>query len=232
LEPYTTSLFSLVAFDLEDWDMAGLFITFEGIDFCGKTTQARRLVSYLKRKGYNVLLVREPGGDRIAEKIRRILLSKKNSEMTDLTELLLYEAARSQLTERTILPALEEGKVVVCDRYSDSTLAYQGYGRGLDKKMIKHLNSVSTSGLSPDLTILLDVPVKTSQERGKKEKRKKDRLEKEGGQFHQRIREGFKVIARQNRRRIKVIDGTGNIDNTWLKVRRVVDYFLSKSDSP
>ena len=210
--------------------MAGFFITFEGIDFCGKTTQARRLGSYLRRKGYNVLLVREPGGDRIAERIRRILLSRKNSEMTALTELLLYEASRSQLTQRMILPALKQGKVVICDRYSDSSLAYQGYGRGLNKKMIKHLNHISTFGLLPDLTILLDVPVKTSFKRRKKENRKKDRLERERFEFHQRIREGFKSIARQNRKRIKMVDGTEDIDKTWQKVRRVVDSFLSKSN--
>lgn len=209
--------------------MAGFFITFEGIDFCGKTTQARKLGSYLRRKGYNVLLVREPGGDRIAERIRRILLSKKNSEITALTELLLYEAARSQLIQRVILPALKEGKVGVCDRYSDSSLAYQGYGRGLDKKMIKHLNHMATFGLLPDLTILLDVPVKTSFKRRKKEKRDKDRLEKERFEFHQRIREGYLTIARQNRKRIKVIDGTENIDKTWQKVKKVVDSFLVKS---
>ncbi len=209
--------------------MTGFFITFEGIDFCGKTTQARRLGSYLRRNGYNVLLVREPGGDGIAERIRRILLSKKSSAMTALTELLLYEAARSQLTERVILPALKEGKVVICDRYSDSSLAYQGYGRGLNKKMIKDLNHISTFGLLPDLTILLDVPTETSSKRRKK-KRKKDRLEKERLEFHQRIREGYLTIVRQNRKRIKVVDGTENIDKTWQKVRKVVDYFLSKSN--
>ncbi|KPL00504.1 MAG: hypothetical protein AMJ91_04465 [candidate division Zixibacteria bacterium SM23_73_3] len=209
--------------------MDGFFITFEGIDFCGKTTQARRLGSYLRRNGYEVLVVREPGGDRIAERIRRILLSRKNSEMTALTELLLYEAARSQLTQRVILPALKEGKVVICDRYSDSSLAYQGYGRGLSKKMIKSLNNISTFGLSPDLTILLDVSVKTFFKRRKKEKIERDRLEKERLEFHQRIREGYLTIARQNRKRIKVVDGTENIYKTWQKVRRVVDSFLSKS---
>ena len=215
----------------ENWksDMAGFFITFEGIDFCGKTTQARKLLSYLKRKGYKVLLVREPGGDGVAEGIRRILLSRRNSQMTALTELLLYEASRSQLTQRVILPALKEDKVVICDRYSDSSLAYQGYGRGLNKKMIKQLNHISTFGLWPDLTILLDLPVKTSFKRRSKEKREKDRLEKERFEFHQRIRGGFLRIAQQNRRRIKVVGGTANIDKTWQKVRKVVDSFLSKS---
>lgn len=210
--------------------MTGFFITFEGIDFCGKTTQAWKLVTYLRRKGHKVLLVREPGGDRIAERIRRILLSKKNSEMTALTELLLYEAARSQLTERVILPALKEGKMVVCDRYSDSSLAYQGYGRGLNKNMIKHLNHISTSGLLPHLTILLDLPVKTSFERRKREKRKKDRLEKERVEFHLRIREGYLKLARQNRKRIKIVDGMENVEKTWQKVRKVLDSFLCKSD--
>jgi dTMP kinase len=208
--------------------MAGFFITFEGIDFCGKTTQTRRLASYLRGKGYNVLVVREPGGDRIAEKIRRILLSKKNSEMTPLTELLLYEAARYQLTERVILPALREGKVVICDRYSDSSLAYQGYGRDLNKGMIIKLNHMATLGLKPNLTLILDVPVKVSLMRGRKKGREKDRMEKEKFEFHQRIRNGFLSIARQNRNRIKVVDGTQNIEETWRKVRRVVDSFLSK----
>jgi len=210
--------------------MTGFFITFEGIDFCGKTTQARRLSSYLRRKEYKVILVREPGGDRIAERIRRILLSKKNREMTALTELLLYEAARSQLTQRVILPALKEGKVVICDRYSDSSLAYQGYGRGLDKRMIKNLSHVSTLGLLPDLTLLLDVSVATSLKRRKRERRKKDRLERERFEFHQRIREGYLSLARQNRKRIKVVDGTASIDVTCQKVRKVVDSFLSKSN--
>jgi dTMP kinase len=210
--------------------MAGFFITFEGIDSCGKTTQARKLASYLRTKGYRVLLTREPGGDRIAEKVRRILLSKTNFEMTDLTELLLYEASRSQLTERTIRPAIKAGKVVVCDRYADSSLAYQGYGRGLSKTMIKELNRIASFGLVPDLTILVDVPIRTSLERKRKEKTKKDRLEKERFEFHQRIREGFLTIARQNRRRIRVVDGRNDIDRTWQKVKKVVESFLSKSN--
>ncbi len=209
--------------------MAGFFITFEGIDCCGKTTQARKLVSYLRRRGHQVLLVREPGGERIAERIRRILLSEKNSEMSLISELLLYQSARAQLTERMILPALKEGKVVVCDRYADSSLAYQGYGRGLNKKMIKQLNQISTSGLVPDLTILLDLPVKISFRRKEKEKRKKDRLERERFEFHQRTRRGYLTIARQNRRRIKLIDGTKDIDETWQNVRKVVDSFFGKA---
>lgn len=209
--------------------MDSLFITLEGIDFCGKTTQARMLTSFMRGKKYDVLLIREPGGDQISEKIRKVLLSERNSGITSLTELLLYEASRAQLTQKVILPALKEGKTVICDRYSDSTLAYQGYGRGLDKKTISYLNQISTMGLSPDLTILLDVPVETSFERRKKEKRKKDRLEKERFEFHQRIREGYLKIARQNPKRIKVIDGTEDVDKTWQQVKMVVDSFLSKT---
>jgi len=208
----------------------GLFITLEGIDFCGKTTQAKRLASYLIGKGYDVLFIREPGGDKIAEKIRKVLLSEKNSGMTSLTELLLYEASRAQLTEKVILPSLEEGKAIVCDRYFDSTLAYQGYGRGLNKRMIEYLNQISAFKLKPDLTVLLDVSVETSFDRRNKKKRKEDRLERERLEFHQKIREGYLKIARQNKRRIKVIAGADDKDRTWHKVKRVVDSFLSRSN--
>ncbi len=211
--------------------MSGFFITLEGIDSCGKTTQARRLVSYLRRKGYPVMLLREPGGNRVAERIRKVLLSRKSSGMTALTELLLYEAARSQLTETIILPALKQGQVVVCDRYADSSLAYQGYGRGLSIRMIDQLNQTATFGLSPDLTIILDVPVSVSAKRTRRQGRKKDRLEGENTGFHRRIRQGFLKIAKTNRRRIQVVDGTGDILKTWQKVKKVVDAFLQKPKS-
>jgi dTMP kinase len=208
--------------------MDRLFITFEGIDFCGKTTQAKKLANYLRQKGYEVVLIREPGGERISEKIRKILLSEKNREMTHTAELLLYLASRAQLTERIILPNLKQKKTVICDRYSDSTLAYQGYGRGLNKNMIKNLNQVASSGLSPDLTILLDVPVEVSLKRKAKEKRNKggDRLEKEKFEFHQRIRDGYLKIAKKNKRRIKIIDGRKDQEKTWQKVKAAVDSFF------
>jgi dTMP kinase len=208
--------------------MSGFFITFEGIDFCGKTTQAKKLANYLRKKGYDVLFIREPGGERISEKIRRILLSDKNREMTSATELLLYLASRVQLTQRVIIPSLKEKKIVICDRYSDSTLAYQGYGRGLNKSIIKNLNQLASSGLSPNLTILLDVPVEISLERKAKEKKNKggDRLEKEKFEFHQRIRDGYLKIAQKNKRRIKIIDGRKDQEKTWQKVKSVVDSFL------
>ncbi|MFQ6031296.1 MAG: dTMP kinase [Candidatus Zixiibacteriota bacterium] len=209
--------------------MVGFFITFEGIDFCGKTTQAKKLANYLRKKGYAVVLIREPGGERISEKIRKILLSKRNKEITHITELLLYSASRAQLTQRVILPALEQEKIVICDRYSDSTLAYQGYGRGLNKGMVEYLNQVSSSGLSPDLTILLDVPVEISLKRKTKENKKKtvDRLEKEKFEFHQRVRDGYLKIAEKNKKRIKIIDGRKDQEKTWEKVNSSVDSFFS-----
>ena len=219
-------------------NMARFFITFEGIDFSGKTTQAKKLANYLREKGYSakggsafgreVVLIREPGGERISEKIRKILLSEKNREVTHTTELLLYLASRAQLTQRVILPSLREKKVVICDRYSDSTLAYQGYGRGLNKSMIKNLNQVASSGLSPDLTILLDVPVKVCLKRKAKEKKGKDRLEKEKLEFHQKIRDGYLKIAQKNKKRIKIIDGREDQEKTWQKVKAAVDSFLNK----
>jgi dTMP kinase len=210
--------------------VAGFFITFEGIDFCGKTTQAKKLASYLRKKGHDVVLIREPGGERISEKIRKVLLSEKNKEMTSMTELLLYMASRAQLTQRVILPSLKERKIVICDRYSDSSLAYQGYGRGLNKSMIQYLNQVSSSRLSPGLTILLDVPVEISLKRKAKETKNKggDRLERERAKFHRKVREGYLKIAEKNKKRIKIIDGREDIEKTWQKVKSAVDSFLKK----
>jgi len=213
--------------------MAGFLIAFEGIDFCGKTTQAKKLANYLREKGYEVVQVREPGGERISEKIRKILLSEKNKEMTHTTELLLYLASRAQLTQRVILPSLKQKKIVICDRYSDSSLAYQGYGRGLNKSMIKYLNQFSSSGLCPDLTILLDVPVEISLKRKEKEKEREggDRLEKEKFEFHQKVRDGYLKIAQKNKKSIKTIDGRKDQEKTWQKVKAAVDSFL-KHGSP
>jgi dTMP kinase len=220
--------------------VAGFFITFEGIDFCGKTTQAKKLASYLREKGHDVVLIREPGGERISEKIRKVLLSEKNKEMTPMTELLLYMASRAQLTQRVILPSLKEKKIVICDRYSDSSLAYQGYGRGLNKNMVKFLNRVSSSELSPacselvepNLTILLDVPVEISLKRKAKETKNKggDRLEREKVKFHRKVREGYLRIAEKNKKRIKIIDGREDIEKTWQKVKSAVDSFLEQQN--
>ena len=202
----------------------GIFITFEGIDASGKTTQVKRAVQYLRKKGFDVLFLREPGGEPVSEQIRKILLKSKSS-ITPITELLLYLASRSQLTEKKIIPALKEKKVVVCDRFSDSTLAYQGYGRGLDKNWIKNLNKKATLGIKPDLTLLIDVPLKVYTKRAKL-KKNKDRLEKENLIFYKKIRKGYLEIAREDKKRVKIIDGSGSIKGTWEKVKATIDRFL------
>lgn len=202
----------------------GVFISFEGIDASGKTTQAKRAVRYLKTKGFDVVFLREPGGEPVSEQIRKILLRSK-SAITPITELMLYLGSRSQLVQKKIAPALKEKKIVVCDRFSDSTLTYQGYGRKLDTKWIKNLNHRSTSGIRPDLTLLIDVPLRIYMKRAKL-KKNKDRLEKENLAFYRRIRKGYLEIAKEDKKRVKVIDGSGTIQGTWGKVKIAVDQFL------
>ena len=206
--------------------MKGKLITFEGIDYSGKTTQAKKLFNYLKRNGYKVILLREPGGEKVSESIRQVLLSSRNTGMNPLTEILLYEAARAQLVSKIILPALKQGKIVICDRFYDSSLAYQGYGRGLDTKMINYLNRVSVSGLKPDLTILIDISIKVFTSRMRQNNKKKDRIEKEKIDFYKRVREGYLKIAQKEKKRVKVIDGSGVIEKVWDEVKDTVDYFL------
>ncbi len=202
----------------------GIFITFEGIDASGKTTQVKKTVQYLRRNGFDVLFLREPGGEPVSEQIRKILLKSK-SAITPITELMLYLASRSQLIEKKIIPALEEKRVVVCDRFSDSTLAYQGYGRGLDKNWIKNLNQKSTLGVKPDLTLLIDVSLEVYIKRSKL-KKNKDRLEKENLTFYRKIRKGYLEIAKNDGKRVKVIDGSSTIKETWDKVKSAIDHFL------
>jgi len=205
-------------------NMKGKLITFEGIDYSGKTTQAKKLFNYLKRKGHKAILLREPGGEKISENIRQVLLSSRNTGMNPLAELLLYEAARAQLVSKIILPALRQGKLVICDRFYDSSLAYQGYGRGLDKKMVDYLNRVS--GLKPDLTILIDIPIKVFTIRMRQNNKKKDRIEKEKIDFYKRVREGYFKIAGKEKKRFKVIDGGGKIEEVWKEIKGVTDIFL------
>ena len=204
--------------------MPGRLTTLEGIDNSGKTTQAQKLSNYLKKKGYKVLLVRDPGGTEISERIRKILLDKKNS-LAAATELFLYLAARQQLVTDIILPALKKNKIVICDRYCDSTLAYQGYGRGLKIDLVDKL--LKSFFPLPDLTILIDLPVAIAQRRFGLTK--PDRLEKERLSFHQKVRKGYLEIARKNRQRVRVVDGTGSLARTDEQVRKIVDNFLSRN---
>lgn len=184
----------------------GILITFEGIDGSGKTTQINELIHRLDQEKIDYRLFREPGGTRIGEKIRDILLDKDHSSMLPITELLLYSASRYQLTMRSIIPALKAGKVVVCDRFYDSTTAYQGYGRGIDLEFIKRLNAVATESLIPDKTFILDISLKERLQRlGEKNL---DRLEMEAVAFHKRVREGFIAMAREEPERMVIIDGS------------------------
>jgi dTMP kinase len=194
----------------------GLFVTFEGIDGCGKSTHVELARRFLRSKGYIVKVVREPGSTAIAERIREILLDRR-SHMTAVTELLLYEAARADLTERQIAPLLKKDQIVLCDRFYDSTTAYQGYGRGLDIRMVTSLHSVAVGKVRPDLTLLFDVDLKTAYERLGTEP---DRLESESRAFFRRVRAGFLAIAQREPGRVKVIDAARPIDDVFADVRR------------
>ncbi len=192
----------------------GYFITFEGIEGSGKTTQARRLEKFLEKRGWLCEVTREPGGSPICDQIRKILLSSANSELTPLGELFLYEASRVQHVVGIIGPALKKGKIVLCDRFCDATLAYQGYARRLDLEMVKQLNLLASQGITPDLTLLFDCPVelglgRASQRINAKEPAlREDRFERESIAFHQRVREGYLEIARSDPDRIRVIDAS------------------------
>jgi dTMP kinase len=189
----------------------GFFITFEGTEGCGKTTQIRRLTAYLEEKHLPFMLTREPGGTAIGDRIRQILLSSENSRMEPVTEFFLYVAARAQHISQVVLPALKDGKTVLCDRFADATLAYQGTGRGLNPAWIEEIHERFLKGLKPDLTFLLDLPVEEGLRRAWKRMEnqavKEDRFEKEALAFHRRVREGYLLLARKEPKRIIVLDG-------------------------
>ena len=199
--------------------MKGKFITFEGGDGCGKTTQIDLLDKYLKDKGYKTLITREPGAKGLGTKLREILLNY-DGEVSSKCESFLFLADRAQHVDCIIKPAIEDGVIVLCDRHADSTIAYQGYGRGVNKEELKHLNNLATSGLKPDLTIVLDVDVETSMQRVGKEK---DRMESAGIEFFERVREGFLDIAKQEPERVKVISSSDTIENIHTKIKELVD---------
>jgi dTMP kinase len=200
----------------------GLFITLEGPDGSGKSTQSLLLARYLEGKGYKVVRTREPGGTSIAEALRRIILNPKN-RISKVTEVFLYEAGRAQHTSELILPALRQGKIVICERYTDATLAYQGYGRKLDIRMIEELNRIASSGLKPDLTILVDIDVRVGLRRVRKVPgRKMDRLERESLRFHERVRRGYLEIASRDPGRVKLIRVKETPEKTHLEVVKVV----------
>lgn len=187
--------------------MRGLFITIEGVEGAGKTTQIDLLKTALKKRGFKVVITREPGGTNIADQIRKILLSTKNRRMVPLCELFLYEASRAQHVEEVILPALKKGKIVISDRFYDATWVYQGYVRGISRKWVEKLNLFATGELEPDLTIVIDCPIDKGLTRIRSHRKNLDRLEREKRSFHERVRRGYLLLASSNPRRVRVIDG-------------------------
>ena len=197
----------------------------------GKTTQIQRLKKYLTQKGIRCKVTREPGGSPIGEEIRKILLNPDHCDMLPITEFLLYESARAQHVEEVIKPFIEKEGIVLCDRFSDATLAYQGYGRRIDLKWIQRLNRLSSQGIRPDVTFLLDCPsdvgLKRAIQRNQTLKQEKEeRFEREAIQFHRRVRKGYLAIARKEPRRVKVIDTRQGEEWVFEKIRKIVDNFL------
>lgn len=200
------------------------FITFEGPEGAGKSTQAKLLAEALRQDGHEVLLTAEPGGDPVAQEIRTILLHSKSSIVPE-AELLLYLAARTQHVKHIILPALERGEIVISDRYADSSVAYQGYGRGIDLDTLRKLNEFATGGLVPDLTILLDVPV----EFGLGRQHDRNRFEEESLEFHRKVRAGFLELAKLEPERWVVIDANGSVEEVATRVQESVTTKLADS---
>lgn len=209
-----------------------MFITFEGIEGCGKSTQAKRLVDRLRELAIPLIFTMEPGGTRVGQDIRRILLDPRNQGLSPLAELLLYTADRAQHMEEVIKPALEQVKWVVCDRFFDATTVYQGYVRGEDIALIRTLNEKASLGVWPDITFLLDCPVEVGLERALRRNKSQllegqDRFERERKEFHQAVREGYLFMASEDNKRFMVIDGTLREDETEALIFEHVRPFLN-----
>lgn len=199
-----------------------MFITLEGPEGSGKTSQIPALADFLRGKGYDVVITREPGGTAVGDQIREVLMNLKNVAIVPRTEILLFLAARAQHVESLIRPALEAGKVVLCDRFGDSTLAYQGYGHKTDLETLRSLLDFSTGGLWPDLTLLLDVPVKAGLERKKDNGAEWNRLDAYAEAFHERVRQGYLALAKADPDRWQIIDATKGKDQVQEAMRQVV----------
>lgn len=196
-----------------------LFITFEGADGCGKTTQIELLDKYLQEKGFKTLVTREPGAKGLGEKLREILLNY-DGEVSPNCESFLFLADRAQHVDCVIKPALKKGIIVLCDRHTDSTVAYQGYGRQLDIEQIKKLNKIAVNGLKPNLTIVFDIDIETSMQRVGKTK---DRMESAGAEFFNRVRNGYLAIAKEEPNRVKIINSADTIENIHKQVVGLVE---------
>ncbi len=199
-----------------------MFITFEGIDYSGKSTQAKLLVERLKQQGDDVVFLREPGGTAVSEKIRTLLLDKSLLDMTDMAELFLFSAARCQVVQEVIRPALAEGKIVVCDRFYDSTTAYQGYGRGLDLEHIRLINKLATGGLVPELTFIVEIPVQEVLARRIRAGSSPDRMESSGDRFYQNAVQGYRTIAEMEPQRCILLDGTQPVQHVHEKIWTII----------
>lgn len=203
----------------------GIFITFEGPEGSGKTTHSKLLCDFLRKKGFEVLHTREPGGTPISEKIRKILLDPGNKGMDVACEMLLYMAARAQIVKEKILPGLNQGKIVVCDRFTDATLAYQGYAGGMDLKVINNIAGIVTKSLKPDITFLLDIDAKAGLLRAG---RSKDRMERKSLLYHNKVRRGYLSIAKKESKRVKVISAIEKIAITQDVIRGYISNILDQ----
>ena len=200
--------------------MAGSLITFEGIDGSGKSTQIQMLEHEFNKLGVKYKTFREPGGTELSEKIRAILLDKENIELISTAESFLFAAARAQLTAEQIKPAIEKGEFVICDRFTDSTIAYQGYGRGLDIKQLEEINYIATAGLTPDITFILDISPESAAVRMEAEA--SDRMEETGVDFYRRIRGGYRQIKDQNPNRYRLINGEQSPENVFKEIKEII----------
>ena len=204
------------------------FITFEGIEGCGKTTQISLLKDFLEKRNYSVVITREPGGTQIGDKIRKILLDSQNADIDIRTELLLYQASRAQHVKNIIKPALERECIVLCDRFTDATSVYQGYVQGISKELIESLNQFTTDNLIPDLTVLIDCPVEIGLKRTKgrfktaNQEISENRFEEKGVSFHQMVRMGYLQIAEKNSNRFYIVDGREDPSAVHREIRTAV----------
>ncbi len=202
----------------------GLLVTFEGIEGSGKSTQIELTRAYVEEQGYPCLVTKEPGGSPLGEEIRSLLLDREDLRIDPMTELYLIEADRAQHLIEVIRPALNDGRIIICDRYTDATIAYQGYARGLDIAVIAQMNQWATGGLMPQCTIVLDCPVEEGMARAKGE----DRFEREDHRFHQQVREGYLRIAQEEPQRVKVVSGVGEQTAIQEKIRGIIRPLLDR----
>jgi dTMP kinase len=208
----------------------GQFITFEGIDGCGKTTQIRILAEWFRQQGIDPVETVEPGGTAIGQQVRRILLDPASAGIQPRTELLLYFASRAQNVDEVIRPALEAGRIVLCDRFTDSTLVYQGCGRGLDTSVVIELDRIACQGLKPDLTLLIDIDLETSMARARRRNERtgssESRIDEESAAFHERVRQGYLALAKSEPERFIVIDGRATVADVALRIREALQNYV------